>query len=125
MAFVVLYDASVLYPAPLRDLLVRVANTGVVRARWSTTILDECFRNLLQNRPELNPEALQRTRVLTTPRRRVPPVVTNAQRNARKSPRAASIQGNPTALSAADFPRKCDGISRFDDAWGHFDPWYP
>ncbi len=33
MAFVVLYDACVLYPAPLRDLLVRLANTGIVRAR--------------------------------------------------------------------------------------------
>ncbi len=33
MAFVVLYDACVLYPAPLRDLLVRIANTGVVRRR--------------------------------------------------------------------------------------------
>jgi len=44
MAFVVLYDACVLYPAPLRDLLVRLGNTGVVRARWSAAILDECFR---------------------------------------------------------------------------------
>lgn len=33
MAFVVVYDACVLYSAPLRDLLVRLANTGVVRAR--------------------------------------------------------------------------------------------
>jgi len=70
MAFVVLYDACVLYPAPLRDLLVRLANTGVVRARWSAMILDECFRNLLEKRPELKPEALQRTRELM--RRAVP-----------------------------------------------------
>ena len=35
MAFIVLYDACVLHPAPLRDLLIRVANTGVVHARWS------------------------------------------------------------------------------------------
>jgi predicted nucleic acid-binding protein len=66
MAFVVLYDACVLYPAPLRDLLVRLANTGVVRARWSATILDECFRNILEHRPDLRPEALQRTRQLMT-----------------------------------------------------------
>ena len=33
MAFIVLYDACVLYPAPLRDLLARIAKTGVVRAR--------------------------------------------------------------------------------------------
>jgi hypothetical protein len=38
MAFVVIYDACVLYPAPLRDLLVRVAQAGVVRARWTTEI---------------------------------------------------------------------------------------
>jgi predicted nucleic acid-binding protein len=64
MAFVVLYDACVLYPAPLRDLLIRLANTGIVRARWSATILDECFRNILANRPDLRPEALDRTRDL-------------------------------------------------------------
>ena len=45
MAFTVVYDACVLYPAPLRDLLLRVAMTNVVRARWSEVILDECFRN--------------------------------------------------------------------------------
>lgn len=66
MAFVVLYDACVLYPAPLRDLLVRLANTGVIRARWSAAILDECFRNILANRPELKPAALDRTRKLMT-----------------------------------------------------------
>ena len=64
MAFVVLYDACVLYPAPLRDLLIRLANTGIVLARWSATILDECFRNILANRPDLRPEALDRTRDL-------------------------------------------------------------
>jgi hypothetical protein len=64
MAFVVLYDACVLYPAPLRDLLVRIANTGVVRARWSDVILDECFRNILEQRPDLKPDALNRTREL-------------------------------------------------------------
>lgn len=62
MAFVVVYDACVLYPAPLRDLLVRLAATDLVRARWTDQILDECFRNILANRPELRPEALGRTR---------------------------------------------------------------
>lgn len=62
MAFVVVYDACVLYPAPLRDLLVRLAATDLVRARWTDQILDECFRNILTNRPELRPEALGRTR---------------------------------------------------------------
>ena len=64
MAFVVLYDACVLYPAPLRDLLLRLAAKGLVRARWTNVILDECFRNILINRPELKPASLDRTREL-------------------------------------------------------------
>jgi hypothetical protein len=64
MAFVVIYDACVLYPAPVRDLLLRIANTGVVRARWSDRILDECFRSIAAQRPDLAPTALARTRQL-------------------------------------------------------------
>ena len=64
MPFIVLYDACVLHPAPLRDLLIRIANTGVVRARWSHRILDECFESILAQRPELKSEALARTRAL-------------------------------------------------------------
>lgn len=64
MAFVVVYDACVLYSAPVRDLLIRIANAGVVRARWTDRILDECFRSILEQRPELSPAALDRTRHL-------------------------------------------------------------
>ncbi len=64
MAFVVVYDACVLYSAPLRDLLIRVARSGIVRARWSNDIVDECFRNILKNRPNLALESLERTRIL-------------------------------------------------------------
>lgn len=64
MAFVVVYDACVLYPAPLRDLLIRVARTGIVRARWSAAILDECFSNILEQRPDLSAAQLARTREL-------------------------------------------------------------
>jgi hypothetical protein len=66
MAFTVVYDACVLYPAPLRDLLLRAALTNVVRARWSDAILDECFRSILEQRPDLNESALHRTRELMT-----------------------------------------------------------
>ena len=41
MAFTVVYDANVLYPAPLRDMLVRIGMTGVVRVKWTDEILDE------------------------------------------------------------------------------------
>ena len=64
MAFVALYDACVLYPAPIRDLLMRLAVRGLFQARWSEHILEECFRNILANRPDLTANALARTRRL-------------------------------------------------------------
>jgi hypothetical protein len=63
MAFTVIYDACVLHPAPLRDFLIRIAKTGIARARWSATILDETFRAILRERPELESK-LGRTREL-------------------------------------------------------------
>lgn len=53
-----------LYPAPLRDLLIRLACTGLFRAKWTEAILDECFRNIAKNRPSSTPAALTRTRYL-------------------------------------------------------------
>ncbi|WP_067969817.1 PIN domain-containing protein [Nocardiopsis trehalosi] len=64
MASVALYDANVLYPSTLRDLVIRVAQAGLVRAKWSNRILDEVFDNLRRNRPELPDESLERTRAL-------------------------------------------------------------
>ncbi|MFQ1004405.1 PIN domain-containing protein [Modestobacter sp. SSW1-42] len=64
MAFVVVYDANVLYPSLQRNLLIEVARAGLVRARWTEQILDEVFRNLKRNRPDLDPARLDRTRVL-------------------------------------------------------------
>lgn len=62
--FTVLYDACVLYPAPLRDLLMHVAMTDLYRAKWTDAIHDECTRNVLKDRPDSTPEQLQRTRDL-------------------------------------------------------------
>ncbi|KVG66946.1 PIN domain-containing protein [Burkholderia pseudomultivorans] len=60
-AFTAVYDACVLYPAPLRDFLMRLALSGCFRARWSAHIRDEWKRNLLENRPDLTAEQLDRT----------------------------------------------------------------
>ncbi|KQU71103.1 MULTISPECIES: PIN domain-containing protein [unclassified Rhizobacter] len=59
--FTVVYDACVLYPAPLRDLLVRLGLSGCFRARWSAQIHDEWRRNLLRNRPDLTSMQVERT----------------------------------------------------------------
>ncbi len=60
MAFTVVYDACVLHPAILRDLLIRIGNSGIVRTRWSERILDECFNSILARRPDLDEAALSR-----------------------------------------------------------------
>lgn len=62
--FTVLYDACVLYPAPLRDLLMHLAVTDLFRAKWTHAIHDEWIRNVLHDRPDLKPEQLRRTRDL-------------------------------------------------------------
>jgi predicted nucleic acid-binding protein len=59
--FTAVFDACVLYPAPLRDFLVWLALSGRFRARWTALIHDEWVRNLLKNRPELDPLQLART----------------------------------------------------------------
>lgn len=58
------YDANILYPAPLRDLFIRLAQAGLVRAKWTATIHDEWMRNVLKRNPALSPDRLTRTRTL-------------------------------------------------------------
>ena len=62
--FTVVYDACVLYPAPLRDLLMRLALTDLYRARWSDQIHEEWINAVLRNRPDLSRAQLERTRSL-------------------------------------------------------------
>ncbi|MCG3139122.1 MAG: hypothetical protein HJJLKODD_03000 [Phycisphaerae bacterium] len=62
--FTALFDACVLYPAPIRDLLMQLAMTDLFRARWTQQIHEEWINNLLQNRPDLTREQLERTRTL-------------------------------------------------------------
>lgn len=54
-------DACVLYPAPLRDLLLSLAADGLFGGRWTSMIQAEWVRNLAANRPDLPLEMLERT----------------------------------------------------------------
>lgn len=58
------YDANIFYPAPLRDLFIRLAQTGLIRARWTEMIHDEWVRNVLTDNPHLSAKRLERTRIL-------------------------------------------------------------
>ena len=64
---VAVYDACVLYPAFLRDFLVRLAihgrGQGALRAKWTGRIHREWIGAVLRQRPELR-DSLRRTRRL-------------------------------------------------------------
>jgi predicted nucleic acid-binding protein len=64
VAFTALYDACVLYPAPIRDVLMHLALTDIYRARWTNQIHEEWIRSVLANRPDLRRAQLERTRDL-------------------------------------------------------------
>jgi predicted nucleic acid-binding protein len=49
MAYVAVLDACVLYPASLRDVLLRLAAKEFYDLRWSERILDEAERNLVKD----------------------------------------------------------------------------
>jgi len=64
MRFTVILDACVLYPSLLRDLLMRLAMTGLFKAHWTEQIHDEWITALLRNKPHLKKEALLRVKAL-------------------------------------------------------------
>jgi hypothetical protein len=54
MPFTVVYDANALYPNAQRDLLIRVAQQGLVQAKWTSEILEEMCRARLRRKPDLD-----------------------------------------------------------------------
>lgn len=59
---VTVYDARVLYPSLICNLLMYLGTERLVSVRWTAAIHDEWTRNLLEARPDLPPERLVRTR---------------------------------------------------------------
>lgn len=59
-----MYDACVLYPAPLRDFLLELASCSLFRAKWSNEIHEEWITNVLADRPDLERSKLDRTKML-------------------------------------------------------------
>ena len=54
-SYTALFDANVLYPAPVRDILMQLAVTDVFRAKWTADIHEEWITALLENQPHRAP----------------------------------------------------------------------
>lgn len=59
--FTVFLDACVLYPAPLRDVLLELTVSNFFRAKWTAAVQEEWIAALLRQRSDLSREALVRT----------------------------------------------------------------
>lgn len=62
--FAALLDANVLYPAPMRDILMQLAVTDIFRAKWTADIHLEWIEALLRNDSRRERAVLERTRDL-------------------------------------------------------------
>ncbi len=62
--YTALLDANVLYPAPMRDVLMQLAVTDIFKAKWSEDIHREWIDTLIRNEPHRDRTALKRMRDL-------------------------------------------------------------
>lgn len=62
--YTALLDANVLYPAPVRDILLQLTVDDLFRAKWTADIHREWIEALLRNEPHRDRAALERTRDL-------------------------------------------------------------
>jgi hypothetical protein len=60
--FSALLDANVLYPAPVRDYLLHLANLDLYKPKWTKEIQEEWINNLLLKREDLKRGNLEKTR---------------------------------------------------------------
>lgn len=56
---IAVYDACVLYPAPVRDILLEFAVADLVQAKWTDQIHQEWVGNLVKKRPEIENSILR------------------------------------------------------------------
>lgn len=109
--YTVVFDACVLYPAPLRSFLMYLAAGGQFRARWSEDIHEEWIRNVLLNRPELSRTQLERVRALMD--RHVPDALVTGYQSLVESIRGLPDEDDRHVVAAA-IVTQAEGIVTFN-----------
>lgn len=56
-------DANVLYPAPVRDLLLNLADVGSYQPKWSAEVQEEWLRSILLVRNDLDRDRLLQSQI--------------------------------------------------------------
>ena len=59
-SFTVAYDACIVYPAAVRDLVIELARTELLRAKWTARIHPEWINSAIRDWPGLSPARLER-----------------------------------------------------------------
>jgi predicted nucleic acid-binding protein len=57
---VAVLDANVLYPVPVRDILLEMADVKLFQPKWTNQIHEEWIRSLLKNRHDIDPKVLKK-----------------------------------------------------------------
>lgn len=58
---IVVLDANVLFPASIRDVLLSIADEGLIQPHWSPRIHDEWSRNFIDKNPHVDPDNIAET----------------------------------------------------------------
>ncbi|QDY44336.1 PIN domain-containing protein [Candidatus Pantoea soli] len=109
--YTVVFDACVVYPAPLRSFLMYLAAGGQFCARWSEDIHEEWIRNVLLNRPELSRTQLERVRALMD--RHVPDALVTGYQSLVESIRGLPDEDDRHVVAAA-IVTQAEGIVTFN-----------
>jgi len=62
--YTALLDANILYPAPMRDVVMQLAVTDIFKVKWSADIHREWIDVLMRNEPHRDRASLEHTRDL-------------------------------------------------------------
>ena len=108
--YTVLFDACVLYPAPLRDFLIELAAARLFRAKWTEAIHEEWIGNLLKNRDDLTRDQLENTKSLMN--KAVPDCIVTGYEDLAKGLQLPDQ--NDCHVLAAAINSECDAIITFN-----------
>lgn len=107
MRYTALLDANVLIPYTLTDVLLRLAEAGLYRPLWSTTILAEAERTLIHLHPLSRPPPCTTASCPWSSSSPTPPSPFPTPTTATSTPHRAGGRPRPLTAARADLAPGC------------------